>query len=104
MECINIEPLTFEITDQWNETVKTLNKEELVGFISGSISITDSNKREWNAINDKSLFKGEEYITEELKKIGVNSIAMNSKVIKREIQTPATSSANFILSNKPSNF
>ena len=72
LECINIEPLTFEITDQWNETVKTLNKEELVGFISGSISITDSNKREWNAIYDKSLFTGEEYIIEELKKLGVN--------------------------------
>jgi len=72
LECIKNEPLTFEITDQWNETVKMLNKEELVGFMKGSISITDSNKRQWNAINDKSLFKGEEYIIEELKKIGVN--------------------------------
>jgi hypothetical protein len=72
LECIKNEPLTFEITDQWNETVKMLNKEELIKFMTGSISITDSNKRQWNAINDKSLFKGEEYIIEELKKIGVN--------------------------------
>ena len=72
LECINNEPLTFKITDQWNETVKMLNKEELVGFMTGSISITDSNKREWNAIYDKSLFTGEEYIIEELKKLGVN--------------------------------
>ena len=40
--------------------------------MTGNISITDSNKREWNAINNKSLFTGEEYIIEELKKIGVN--------------------------------
>ena len=72
LQCIDNEPLKFKITDQWNEIVKTLNKEELVGFMTGSISITDSNKREWNVINDKSLFTGEEYIIEELKKIGVN--------------------------------
>ena len=72
LECIDNEPLKFKITDQWNETVKTLNKEELVGFMTGTISITDSNKREWNAIYDKSLFTGEEYIIEELKKLGVN--------------------------------
>ena len=58
------------LIEDWDKYIKI--KEELFKFMTGNISITDSNKREWNAINNKSLFTGEEYIIEELKKIGVN--------------------------------
>ena len=38
----------FLITDQWKNPVKLLTKEQLLNFLIGDFSITDTDGRSWN--------------------------------------------------------